>query len=162
MTYQVSKKQPPKRDAEIAWEQAAPGLYDDGEILVELDGIHATVSIEHEWLENGEGVTFLGTARWCDAEGQTQLCPAGKHVESYISHTVDPTQLALHSFDALKRDVLLTLLGEEPHLTVDDGEGNLVPVLSLSQTTKLNASIRHAAKTVTAMSQSAALAALLS
>lgn len=161
MSYKLPK-QPPKRDPELEWEEAAPGLYDDGEVLVQLDDIHAAVSVEHKWLDNGAGVTFFGTARWCDPKGKTQLCPEGQHVESYVSLTVDPVTLAQHDFEAFKKDVLLVLIGEEQQLKTDAGDGNMVDVISLHDTVKLNANIRHAAKTVSAMRDSANPLTLLS
>jgi hypothetical protein len=154
VTYKVAKKQPSPRDPSLTWEDRSPGLYDDGEVLVQLDDIHATVSVEHKWLDNGAGVTFFGTARWCDADGQTHLCPQDQHVETFVSLTVDPVTLSKHDFAALKKEVLLALMGEEPELKIDDGEGNQVPVIAFSETVKLNGSIRHAAKTVSAMKAS--------
>jgi hypothetical protein len=160
VTYKLAK-QPAKRADGVPWEAAAPGLYDDGEALVKVGDIYAAVSVEHRWLENGSGVNFVGTARWCDAKGETNLTPDGQHVETQISVTADPQILAEHSLDDLKKDVLLTLLGEEPETLKDDGEGRKVPVHGLSPTARLNASIVHAASVVQALRQSSDPAALL-
>lgn len=148
MTYAIASVQPELRDPQVAWDVRAPGLY-PGEALVELGDHLAAVSVETEWLANGAGVVLKGCARWCDADGQTHLCPDGKHVETETRHTADPLSIKTHGLPALKKEMLLLMLGEPAALV--HGLEDEVPVLGLSEEHRLNASIGHAIDCVQAV-----------
>lgn len=148
-------KQPDLRDESTPWEQAAPGLYDDGEVLLRLDdGTYVAVSVLFKWLggESGGGAAFEGTARWCDENGETHLTPDGRHVETFSNLTVDGPILEKFGREALSQDVLLLLLGEDPKLILeamgDDGKPSNLPVLNPPPSSKLAANIRFAINAV--------------
>lgn len=143
MAYSLVSPQPGPRAGSLRWEDVGPGLYNDGEALVAIGGDFAAVSVQTEWLENGEGIVLKGCARWCDATGQTILCEE-KHVETSFHHKLLALQVNEHSVTALKKDVLLLLLGE-PVETVN-AQG--VPIIDLSDAAKLNVSIRHAIESI--------------
>ena len=146
-------KQPKLRAAAAPWEEAAPGLYDDGEVLVQVGDVYAAVSVSQEWYEGG--VNLLGTARWCDADGQTHLTDDGRHVETFYPARVDAGVIAQFGLDALKRDVLLILIGEEPECVVEapveGGDALKVPIMQPDLTTRHAMNIVHAAQMVSQM-----------
>ena len=143
MAYKVATKQPPKRDPNLDWEDVGPGLYDDEEVLVEIDDFTATVSYTTEWLENGGGVSIKATARWCDADGRTILTDEGQHVETFSQFTAGPGFVQDFGVEALVKEVLLSLMGEPPELTVEQG-----PIVSFSPEARLNMSVKNAVETV--------------
>jgi hypothetical protein len=157
MGYKVASKQPPKRDPKLHYDDVAPGLYDDDEVLVELGTLTATVSYTTEWLENGAGVSIKGVARWCKADGTTILTEDGQHVESYAQYTVNPVLVRDHGVEALAKEVLLALMGEPPQLKVEQG-----PIVAFSEEARLNMSIRNAADTVQKTKSARAPRAILS
>lgn len=147
MAYSVVESQPPLRDEKLHWEEAGPGLYDDGEVMVKCGTIYATVSFVTTWLENGGGLGIVGTARWCKANGETELTDAYQHVETTSSITISATQIEKHGVAAFAKEALLCLLGEPPALVVSVGDAE-VPVVMLSEEARLSMSIVNAAKTV--------------
>lgn len=162
MKYKVVK-QPPLRKEED-YDKAAPGLYPDGEVLVQIGDIYAAVSVtEGEWYEGG--VNLLGVARWCDADGQTHLAPDDRHVETTYPCRVDAELLTKFDLDALKKDVVHLMLGEEPECLlscpVDGGDPIQVPALDVASTTKLAMDITHAANMVSQVKKAKPLKQLL-
>jgi hypothetical protein len=165
VAYQIAKTQPPAREPSLSWDTAAPGLYqEDEELLVELDGGHAVVSVVPTWIEGNQGVSLMGVGRLTNEEGETILCH-GLHVESAVTATVTLVDIEKHGINALKKEVLLALLGEPPALTkeieVTGKEPVIVPVLGFSDQVRLNASIRHAKKAIEEVQASAHPADLL-
>ena len=158
MAYTIVDPQPPLRDSSLSWGDVGPGLYNDGEVLVSLDTHFAAASVKTQWLDSGAGASLTAVARWCDATGQTQLCPDGCHVETTFSHTADPSIIASYGIAALAKDMLLLVLGEEPLTLTADGS----PLINLSEDVKLNIGIRHAISIVEATSSLANSKVLLS
>lgn len=154
MAYKKLDIQPPQRDEAFSYDQHGPGLYHD-ETAIELDdGAHVAVSVERHWLANGAGISFHGYARWINEDGSTQLAPNGAHVEASISFTADPMTLSQHSEDELATEIALVVIGEPPKLLrpvpQETGPDVMHPVVDLSEEARLNASIRHQVKAVTA------------
>jgi hypothetical protein len=147
MPFTILDEQPELRSPDVAYDDAAPGLYDDGEVLVDLDGDKVAVSVDTEWLPNGSGVAFTGYARWTHDCGTSKLCPKGKHIECTFSYTADPHTVNEFGVDAIAKDILLIVMGEEPILVrsyeQEDGTTGTMPVIGLDPTVKLNASMRQ-------------------
>lgn len=153
MAYELLKPQPGARDASLAWEDLGPGLYGDETALKLDDGTLVAVSVEPKWLENGGGVVFTGWCRWIDADGQTHLCGHGQQVETAFTHNADAAQIQEHGVQFIAKEMIHLLLGEAlTTVEVTNEGGKLVdhPVTNWNGDIVLNASIRHAIKSVEA------------
>lgn len=154
MSYKKLTTQPPARDAMLSYGQNGPGLYHD-ETAIELDdGTIVAVSVERHWLANGAGIAFHGYARWIEDDGSTKTAPNHAHVEASFSYTADPVTLNQHSEDDIATEIALVMIGEEPKLLrpvpQETGPDVMHPVVDLSEEARLNASVRHQVKAVTA------------
>lgn len=136
-----------KRDAALAFDEIAPGLY-EGEIAVKVTGRDkVAVSVAPTWLENGAGVWLDGNARWIDASGKTRLSPDGKHVESNVAVTASMADVEEFGIDALARDVAIMLLGEGDRVMRAADPANDVParpVFMVEENALSGASIKKA------------------
>jgi hypothetical protein len=152
VAFKIAKKQPKARAADLPVEHPAAGLF-DGEVMVDLgNGKHAALYVEHNWQKTGNGIAFMGMARWCDADGQTHLTPNGEHVETRFPWSVDAFTVQQYGGDdlaPLKKEVLLALMGEPPELMLPVGEDQPpAPLLDISPTVRASVSIRHAIESV--------------
>lgn len=112
--------------------QPAPGLY-PGEIALRLDsGHYVAVDVQYERIETGEGAALLACARWIDGTGQTKTDAADKHIEGVYPHSVKQEVIEKHGMDAIRRAMLLAVLGEEPELVDIEAPVDL-PALDISQ-----------------------------
>lgn len=159
MTYTKLATQPPQRDPTLPYDAVAPGLYPDETAVTLDDGTLVAVSVERHWLSNGGGIAFHGYGRWINADGSTELAPNGAHVEATHAFTADPLTLQAFGEDDIATEVALLVLGEQPKLLKsvpqESGPSTVQPVLDVSDEARLNASIRHQVKAVTATRSSA-------
>lgn len=166
MTYIVAPIQPPLRDASLAYDAIGPGLYDDGEVLVQIGTDYCAISVDIEWLDNGAGTVFKSIARWCAADGSTLTCPKGAHVESGFSHTALPSDVNTFGVQAIAKDVMLMTLGEQPLLertyTNADGTTGTQLMFNYTDDFKANVSITQQISNVQAITNMADAKTILS
>lgn len=148
MALQRKAEQPPPRAEGLDDDQVAPGLY-PGEVGVQFGAAqYAAVSVEPKWLENGEGVRIRAWARYVYADGRTKLTAHGQHLECAFTAGFSIEEAKAHGVKALAKEVALLVLGEPPVLTraVPQADGTIAqrPVLDVSDTVRLNASLREA------------------
>jgi hypothetical protein len=139
MTFTVAKERP-------------EGLAAGEAAVVLAGGETAAVSVSSRWLENGGGVAFVAGARWIDPDGVTRLCPNGQQIRVEATHSADPHSVREFGVDAISRELLLAVLGEDPTLIERMGEGGAfeAPMLMHGEEWRMNASIRHAIDTASA------------
>lgn len=158
------------------YNEIAPGLY-PGETAYTLDnGEVVAISAEPKWEQNGAGVTLYAWGRWIEADGSTKLAADGTDVETAFTYGFSPTDLETYGLQALTKDALLVILGEEPilkrqplidanapvpvvpdHTEKDTVKFNPtqseIPVLNLPPDVKLGASVRLAIEHVKEVAQ---------
>lgn len=154
MSYTKVDPQPAPRGDMLAYDAIGPGLYPD-ETAIELDdGTLIAVSVERHWQANGSGIAFHGYARWINADGSTQTAPNGAHVEASYSFNADPVTLSQFPEDDIATEVALLVIGEQPKLMRSvpqkTGPATTQAVVDPSDEARLNASVRHQVKAVTA------------
>jgi hypothetical protein len=151
MAYELLNPQPGPRDDSLGWDDLGPGLYNDETALVLDSGELIAVSVVPKWMENGSGVAFTGWARWIEADGQTHLCQHGQHVETAFTYHAIAVIVDKYGIPFIAKEMLHMLLGEPLTMVEDvDQDGNPMsyPTLMWSDEVRLNASIRHALKSV--------------
>jgi hypothetical protein len=128
MSYIKAAPQPPLLDGEVAIQ------LDDGELIA--------VSVKEEWQSNGGGVHLLAMARWIQADGTQETAPDGTPIVATFSNNFGPLQIDEHGMDALRREALLVILGEDSTATrpvlVDSTAPDLGSVLSLADDVALD------------------------
>lgn len=165
MTFERLDPQPGAREAGLPDDEAAPGLY-PGEVALRLSGGPlVALSVEHPWLETGEGLSIRACARWIARDGRTRLTALGQHVETNASWTASNVDVAAWGKAPLVREVALLALGEPPQLMreVPEAEGppSGRPVVDVAEDVRLSWSIRNAVKLVGGAAPAADVAALL-
>jgi hypothetical protein len=129
-------------------------LYPDETAVTLDDGTLVAVSVERHWLDNGSGIAFHGYARWIEDDGKSQTAPNGAQVEASHAFSCDPMTLQAFGEDDIATEVALLVLGEQPKLfrsvPQEQGPSTVQPVLDVHDQARLNASIRHQVKAVTA------------
>lgn len=148
MSFQKKAEQPPLRAEGLDEDEVGPGLY-PGEVAIEIGASkYVAVSVEPKWSENGEGVRVRAWARYIYADGRTKLTAHGQHLETAFTAGFTLEEVKAYTVKALAKEVALLMLGEPPALMravpQADGTTEQKPVLDVSDTVRLNVSLREA------------------
>lgn len=138
--YSLAEKQTSPVRLIDPYDQLAPGLYPD-EQVVQLDtGEFIAVSVEANWLD-GAGVALIGYARWVNEDGSSVLSPDGKQVEVSMSNSFDAGWLAKYSQSTLATEIIQLMLGEPGTMVpveIIPGSPGIIPDDSIPETTKVD------------------------
>lgn len=114
MKYEKLDPQPGPRAPGLAYDAVGPGLYAD-ETAVRLETGHiVAISVERNWMENNSGIVFRAFGRLIIEDGSTFLTKDNQHVESVCSYSCGPFDIESFGVDALAREGLKMVLGDEP------------------------------------------------
>lgn len=143
MAYTLMTPQPAQRAAELDYDDVGPGLYNDETALALDEDTFVAVSVVPKWLENGGGVAFTGYARWINEDGSTHLSQYDQHIETNLNFTADAPTVQKWGVNAIAKEIILAMLGEEPTLVVHEEGAEERPLINWSSDMKLNVNIRY-------------------
>lgn len=114
------------------------GLGPNEEAVILDDGSRIAVSCVVRRMTHSNDQVYHGKARHIGEDGITLMDAHGQHIITEHQHTATSQQIALHGDLALRKEVMLLVMGEEATMVEE------FPVLPVEDRLRENSSIRRA------------------
>jgi hypothetical protein len=137
-----------------------PAELAEGEIGLQLDdGTLVAVSVSMRRPANNSGLAFTANGRCLNPDGTTSTCACGDPVASSFTHSASAAEVAALTGAAIRREMLLALLGEPA--STHEVDGVEAPLINWGADLLATVSLRNAAVLASATSDGTGAEALL-